>query len=174
MDNVLSRARAVLTTTPARWTLLTQTLPADLVGEPPAPGEWSAQACLQHLVDTERGVFPLRVQALLAGQDFAAYNPNVQGTKPTDSRAPVDLALEFARLREASLSQLSLVTPADLSRTAVHQELGRVTLGELVHEWAAHDLMHTIQAERALMQPFIRGCGPWLRYFADHVVKTGG
>jgi hypothetical protein len=118
-------------------------------------------------------VFPVRVRALLAGQDFAAYNPNLQGTKPADSPAPVDLALEFAQLREAGLRQLAVVTPADLSRTALHQELGRVTLGELVHEWAAHDLMHTVQAERALMQPFIRGCGPWLRYFADHVIPTG-
>jgi hypothetical protein len=30
--------------------------------------------------------------------------------------------------------------------------------------------MHTVQAERAMMQPFIRGCGPWLKYFVDHLV----
>jgi hypothetical protein len=30
----------------------------------------------------------------------------------------------------------------------------------MIHEWAAHDLMHTIQGERALMQPFIADCGP--------------
>jgi hypothetical protein len=33
---------------------------------------------------------------------------------------------------------------------------------------AGHDLMHTVQAERALMQPFIAGCGPWQPYCADH------
>jgi hypothetical protein len=46
--------------------------------------------------------------------------------------------------------------------------LGTVTLAEFLHEWAAHDLNHTLQAERALMQPFIAGCGPWRGYFADH------
>ncbi len=45
-----------------------------------------------------------------------------------------------------------------------------VTLGEMAHEWAAHDLNHTVQAERALMQPFIQACGPWQRFFTDHVL----
>jgi hypothetical protein len=29
-------------------------------------------------------------------------------------------------------------------------------------------LNHTIQAERALMQPFMLGCGPWRPFFRDH------
>jgi hypothetical protein len=37
-------------------------------------------------------------------------------------------------------------------------------------EWSALDLMHTVQGERALLQPFIDGCGPWKRYFSDHAV----
>jgi hypothetical protein len=71
-------------------------------------------------------------------------------------------------MRVASLELLARLTPADLSRTARHSELGSVTLEQLLHEWAAHDLMHTVQAERALMQPFIAGSGPWRGYFADH------
>ena len=35
----------------------------------------------------------------------------------------------------------------------------------MIHQWAGHDLMHTVQGERALLQPFIEGCGPWKRYF---------
>ena len=55
---------------------------------------------------------------------------------------------------------LECVAPQDFNRTAEHSELGTVTLGQLLHEWAAHDLNHTIQAERAVMQLFIEGCGP--------------
>jgi len=66
---------------------------------------------------------------------------------------------------------LSKVGPGDLSRTARHQELGMVTLGEMIHEWAGHDLMHTVQGERAILQPFIEGSGPWKRYFSDHIVQ---
>ena len=59
---------------------------------------------------------------------------------------------------------------ADLDREVRHQELGPVRLGEMINEWAAHDLNHTIQAERAVMQPLLAGCGPWMVYFKDHFV----
>jgi hypothetical protein len=172
MENVLISASAVLSATPARWASLAQALSADLLGLPPAPGEWSALECLQHLVDTEP-VFQFRVQAFLAGQDFPGFDPDAEGTKPDVQRAPADLAREYARLRDASLAALARLGPEDLERRAVHQELGRVALGEMLHEWAAHDLMHTVQAERALMQPFIRGSGPWVTFFSDHIAAAG-
>jgi hypothetical protein len=85
---------------------------------------------------------------------------------------PMKLAEEFARLRAESLIALGRLREADLPRTARHAELGLVTLSELLHEWAAHDLMHLVQAERAMMQPFILGCGPWKPYFAEHAAGS--
>ena len=172
MESILVWTYAVLETTPARWSKLTAKLPPDLLIRPPAVGEWSALDCLQHLVDTERWVFPVRVEAILAGQDFPAFDPDSQGTKPDVTQSPALLAGEFVRLRTDGLAVLKKVTPADLSRQARHQELGIVTLSELLHEWAGHDLMHTVQAERALMQPFIHDCGPWQSYFSDHLVQS--
>jgi len=171
MDNILTHVHTVLTTTPAHWQSLTQALSPELLKQPPLAGEWSAHECLQHLVDAERWVFPVRVQAFLNGQDFPAFDPDSQGTKPETSLPPAELAAEFARLRAESLKAVTPLTVADLPRRARHSELGPVTLDELLHEWAAHDLMHTVQAERALMQPFIRGAGPWLKYFSDHVAR---
>lgn len=167
MDDPIAAVRAVLATTAARWQALTDTLPADLLRRVPAPGQWTATACLLHLLDTERYVFPSRVRAFLASQNFPAFDPDTQGTKDT-GQPPADLAAEFAELRAASLRILAELDASDLTRTAQHSELGTVTLGELLHEWAAHDLNHTVQAERALMQPFIAGCGPWRPIFADH------
>jgi hypothetical protein len=167
MYDVLSSARAVLAATPARWASLADAAPTDLIAMPPQPGEWSALECLQHLVDTEP-VFAFRVEAFLAGRDFPGFDPDAEGTRPDPNRPAAELAAEYARLRAASLAALARLRPDDLGRPAVHQELGRVTLSELLHEWAAHDLMHTVQAERALMQPFIRGSGPWRGYFRDH------
>ena len=80
------------------------------------------------------------------------------------------LAENFRRLRAESLIGLCAVTDQDLERTARHEELGLVSLGEMIHEWAARDLNHTIQAERAVMQPFIAGSGPWKIYFKGHYV----
>ncbi|MGZ8440827.1 MAG: DinB family protein, partial [Candidatus Deferrimicrobiaceae bacterium] len=132
--------------------------------------EWSAYDCLRHIVDTERSVFPARLGYLLRGEDFPAYHPGEEGKDPNRTPTPIELAGEFFRLRAESLGLLSKIVDADLNRTARHQELGMVTLGEMLHEWAGHDLMHTVQGERAILQPFIDGCGPWKRYFSDHSV----
>lgn len=171
MDNLVQRVSTILSTTTARWLTLTQTVADDLLARPPADGEWSALDCLQHLVDTERWVFPVRVRAFLAGQDFPAFDPDSQGTKPQRELTAGGLASEFAGLRAENLELLKRVTVADLPRRVRHAELGPVTLEELLNEWAAHDLMHTVQAEQALMQPFIAACGPWQPYFTRHVVQ---
>lgn len=172
MQDILETARPVLQTTPVRWANLIQALPPDLLSLPPAPKEWSALDCLQHLVDVDRWVFPVRIQAMLAGQDFPAFDPDSQGTLTQQGSSAQELADELASLRAANLDLFDRLTPSDLSRQARHAELGLVTMSELLHEWAAHDLMHTVQAERALMQPFIQGCEPWRSYFTDHVVEV--
>lgn len=170
MDDLIGSTRAVLATTPERWRVVAKTLPADLLERAPKIGEWSALDCLRHLVDTERWVFPVRVRAFLAGEDFPAFDPDAEASHSGDQSA-VDLADELERLRAGNLALLGELAVADLARTARHAELGRVTLGEMLHEWAAHDLMHTVQAEGALMQPFIAGTGPWRGYFTDHDVE---
>ncbi len=169
MDNLLEQTTKVLATTPQHWTALADTVPAELLSAEPAPGQWSALGCLAHLVDTEV-LLQTRLAAFLAGQDFPAFHPDREGTQP--GRIPAAaLAHEFATRRTASLAALARLTEAVLDRRVRHAELGPVTLREMVHEWAAHDLNHTVQAERALMQPFIAGCGPWAPYFADHLQK---
>ncbi|HLY26764.1 MAG TPA: DinB family protein, partial [Aggregatilineales bacterium] len=74
MENVLIWVTPILTTTPKRWTNLIDTLPADLLAQPPAPGEWSALECLIHILDTERNVFAVRLKNFLAGQDLSAFD----------------------------------------------------------------------------------------------------
>ncbi len=169
MEDALGMVRAVLGSTPRRWIHLAETIPPGLFRRPAAPGEWSAHECLRHIVDTERMVFPQRVGYLLRGEDFPAFDPEEDGTRPTGPPDPVDLANEFARLRAASLEILSHVGRDDLTRRARHRELGTVSLGQMINEWAGHDLMHTVQGERAIMQVFIEGCGPWRKYFSDHI-----
>ncbi len=170
MTDVLVMVKAILSTTATRWLNIAEVLPIDLLNRQPATGEWSATECLIHLLDTEH-IFPARVQALLTGQAIPAFDPDTQGTKNTPS-SPEKLATEFASLRQTSLAVLERVTPQDFDCTAEHSELGTVTLGQLLHEWAAHDLNHTIQAERAIMQPFIQGSGPWRSYFQNHEVAN--
>ncbi len=168
---LLNHVRAVLSITPARWQGLTSTFPTDLLSRQPLAGEWSAAECLRHLLETERHVFPVRARAFLEGKDFTPFDPRAQDSRET-SQEPAQLAAEFASLRAESLHLLGQITPADFSRTARHPQFGQVTLREMLHTWASHDLMHTVQAERALMQPFIAGAGPWQSFFVDHIAKA--
>ncbi len=171
MEKFFSDVRSILLTTPDRWQRLAQALPDDLLQRKPKQGEWSALECLSHIVDTE-AVFNFRFKCFLAGEDFPAFNPDAQGTKASAPSAK-DLAADFCRIRQESLKKLEAVADQDLDRTARHAELGLVTLRQMLNEWAAHDLMHTVQAEQALMQPFIDACGPWQRFFLDHWVGVG-
>lgn len=169
MNILLEHVQAVLSTTPERWQRLVSTLPYDLLTRAPAAGEWSTLNCLQHLLDAERSLFPVRFQAFLAGQDFEAYDPR----KPHSDLAaltPKQLATAFAQQRQESLVLLDRVRDDDLERTVQHPKFGTVTLAELLHTWAGHDLMHTVQAERALMQHFMQNCGPWRFFFQDHEI----
>ena len=170
MNDILKEARTILQITSQRWLHLSESVSEDLLRLSPAPHEWSAYDCLQHLADAERWVFPVRVKALLAQQDFPAFDPDGEGVAPVGVLSAVDLAVEFAALRKESLALFDQLTTSDLTRKANHQILGQASMSELLHEWAAHDLNHTVQAERALMQPFIQGCGPWQPLFKDHFV----
>lgn len=165
-DPILIWCKSVVTITPARWHNLVTAVPLELLTRPPAPGEWSALDCLQHLVEVERVSYPVRLKALLAGQPFPGFNPADSIKSPPTTA----LAAEFEELRRANLSILDQITPADLDRQALHAEYGMVTMRQFLHHWAGHDLMHVVQAERALMQPFIQGCGPWVVNYTDHAV----
>lgn len=169
VENILQWNRAIVTTTSARWFTLVQTFPLELLTMRPAPDEWSALECLQHLVDVEQTAFPVRLKALMAGQPFPAFDPNRRSEKPP---LTVELAAEFDRLRKETLKLLDQVTDADLGKEALHAEYGVVTMSQFLHHMAAHDLNHTVQAERAMMQPFMAGCGPWIVNYDDHQVKV--
>ncbi len=90
MTTWLADVQAVLSTTPERWQRLVSTLPIDLLTRSPAAGEWSALHCLQHLLDAERLVFPVRFHAFLAGQDFVDFDPN-EPHAGTESLTPEQL-----------------------------------------------------------------------------------
>ena len=170
-DDLLRQMRAVLAATPARWLALAGDVPETLLLRSPAAGEWSAVACLRHLRDAEEDVFQTRLRAFRAGQDLVTYEPARDGRLPR-GESPAALAEEFARARTVSLVMLADVTAAERQLAVNHAEYGPVRLGEWLHYWAAHDLMHTVQAERALMQPFIERAGPWRVMCADYDVAA--
>ena len=171
MENVLQSVKAVLGTTSSRWQTLIEMLPSQLIERPTRPGQESAKDWLRHLLAAEIYLFPVRVRDFMSGrEDFLPIRPD-QEYQPNPEPSAIEMAHEFARIRQASLSMLEGVTPGDLERSAVHTELGQVKLGQLISEWALHDLAHSADAELALMQPFIQNAGGWRQYFKKYDVE---
>jgi DinB superfamily len=171
MTDDLDAARRLLTTTAGRWQSLVEAAPDELLRRPPAPGEWSAADCLDHLLLTERAVFGARLRAILEGRDLVAFDPDASPDAGPE-RTPRARAAALAAERERNLAVLNGLTAADLDRTARHPEYGMLALRVVLSTWAAHDLQHTVQAEEALMQAFIPGTGPFRFRFAAHDVGS--
>ena len=165
MDDILQTAPALLEATLARWQLLVATLPAALLIRPRAPGEWSALHCLQHMLDFDELVFPARVAAFRAGTEMADFEPDEHGRPLPAGVAPAEVLAAFTPWRTNTIRTIRGLTPGELALATRHAALGPATLGEFVHETVGHDLMHLMQAERALQRPFADAAGPWRRYF---------
>ena len=54
MSDILKTVHGILQTTPLRWADLTQSVSLEILTVNPAPGEWSALECIQHILDTEK------------------------------------------------------------------------------------------------------------------------
>lgn len=173
MNDLVPRAVSVLGINGARWQALATGLDRDLLARVPEPGEWSALECLNHSLETEAAVFATRLRVILAGGgSFPDFDPDAHASNVNETGDPLGLASEHARQRADSVLLLATVTEADLDRTGRHGTLGDVTARELINEWVGHDTMHVVQAERAIMQAFIEGAGPWRRFFSDHDVAA--
>ena len=171
MDDLIERLAAVLRINGERWLALATGLDRDLLARRPEPGEWSALECLGHTTDTEQAIFTWRIQGFLTGIEvLPSYDPDVQGTPVDDATDPAELARQLGPRRAANVELVASLNEADLDRRSRHSELGPVTLREFLNEFWAHDTMHLVQAERALMQAFIPDTGPWRHYFVDHDV----
>jgi hypothetical protein len=171
MTDVLDSARLLLSTTAGRWRTLVETTPDELHRRSPAPGEWSAADCLDHLLLAERVVFGERLRAILEGRDIPVFDPG-QPRGPEPERTPREVVTALAAERAENLAVLSSLAPDDLDRSSRHPEYGMLPLRVVLNTWAAHDLQHTVQAEEALMQAFLPGTGPFRFRFAAHEVRT--
>ena len=165
-EEVLDWAPRILGTTASRLTSLATTVPDELLRRRPLAGEWSAYEVLHHLVDTERLVFPVRIRAILAGAT-TIEDIDLNDVEWDEGQSAGQIVRVFAGLRADTLGLLAELTPADLGRTVTHSAYGEVSLGQMLHYFPAHDLTHLIQIERAVMQPFLPGTGPWADNVAD-------
>ena len=121
----------------------------------PAPGEWSANECVGHLIEAERRGFAGRIQRIIdsAHGDRPHLPPDLESWDPpavAEARRdhlcdPRELVDEFASLRADGVALVRTLTEDDLARSGIHPDVGPLRVDELLGEWVHHDRNHVRQ-----------------------------
>lgn len=113
---------------------------------------WTPRHVLAHLLTAEGPAFAERIRAMLRGEDIANID---EQTLLDDSgyleREPSALLRDFERLRRANVEWLRTLEAGDFQRTAQHEVAGEVSVADIVHHIAFHDLLHLRQINEMLI-----------------------
>jgi hypothetical protein len=166
----VSEARAVLGRTPATLDALLRGLPDAWLLATEGDSTWSPFDVVGHLIHGERTDWIPRLRIILEHGEARPFVPFDRFAQERESQGKsiVELLDTFASLRAENLRVLEELPagPDVLSRTGTHPELGRVTLGQLLATWVAHDLDHVVQVARVMAKRYRDEVGPWTAYLS--------
>jgi hypothetical protein len=118
----------------------------------PAPGEWSALGCIDHIVDAEV-VMASRYRWTIAHDEpeIIGYDQDLWVARLHDPREdPAALLALFEALRRANIALWARTTEEQRERIARHRERGPESLDLMFRMLGGHDRVHLAQARRAL------------------------
>jgi DinB superfamily len=136
----------------------------------PAMDRWSISEVLAHLADVEVVGFRERVQQMLDRDNpaLANYDQNAAyAAGKYTSGKPRENLKKFCHERDRTLSWLRYVPATMVSRTGQHAAVGPITVGQLMNEWAFHDLGHIRQiTELYRSRAFFPAMGGFQKYYS--------
>ena len=133
----------------------------------PAPDRFSIAEVLAHLSHSEGHCYLMRVDRFISeGRPESAGGLLFD---PDDARFHLDLYRNadpedefdhFEEQRETNVEYLRNLPEGAGDRVALHREAGPITLAQMLHEWALHDLGHIRQvAELVRARKYLAGAG---------------
>jgi hypothetical protein len=128
----------------------------------PAPDRFSVAEVLAHLSHTEGHCYRLRLDRFLAEErpEFEPDDAQMHVALYRDADAE-DAFDHFEEQREINVEFLRDLPESAGRRVALHKAAGEITLANMLHEWAMHDLGHVRQiAELVRARKFLAGAGP--------------
>jgi hypothetical protein len=145
---MLEEVLAILSSTPDKLRREIADFTPGQMKRRPAEGKWSVQEVLAHLEDVEGLGMRDRVEAMVTQHlpRLAAFDQEARAQEMRYNRIDPARSYEsFARKRRDNLKWLRKLQPADLRRKGIHEGVGEITAGEMIYEWAFHDLGHLKQ-----------------------------
>lgn len=160
----IQSAVSLLEKTPGLLELLLRDVPQEVLEWKPVPERWSIIDVLSHMVAIER-LYEQRSRRMVL-DDSPTLPPYVEQETDKLARKTVRQQLEqFTGLRRAFTVYLHSIPSAAAARTGRHHEMGVITLSEMLHELANHDLGHLRQiAELYRARAFYPHAGPFQRF----------
>ena len=158
---------ALLESTPVMLRCLMDELSEEDVRWKPAEDRFSIGEVLAHLSHSEGHCYRARLDRILEEErpeiepDDAQHHLKLYRTAD-----PEDSFDHFEEQRETNVEFLRDLPAEAGARLAYHREAGEITLEQMLHEWALHDLGHVRQiAELVRARKYLPGAGPLARYY---------
>ncbi len=160
-------ALAILNTTPALLRELLAGQPEDALTDPRDDG-WSVRDALGHIVDAECGIISTRIHRILDEQrpfirSIDAPARLIEGGY--GERTVSSLLDELTERRREHVAWLRTLDATHLAAAGDHDEAGEITVGNIVHQWAYHDLMHIKQIASMLQSGLVDRMGNTRRFY---------
>ena len=128
----------------------------------PAEDRFSVAEVLSHLSHSEWHCYRARVDRFLS-EEMPEFEPDDASMylELYRNADPEEAFGHFEDQRDTNVHFLRGL-PADAgSRKAMHKSAGEITLSQMLHEWALHDLGHIRQvAELVRARKYLAGAGP--------------
>jgi len=128
----------------------------------PADGRFSIGEVVCHLSHSEWHCYRARVDLFLSNE-MPDLEPDDAQMHLDLYKKTADLAKDFPRLAEQRAANVALLRSLPVEtgqRRARHATAGEITLSQMLHEWALHDLGHIRQvAELVRARKYLAGAG---------------
>jgi hypothetical protein len=112
----------------------------------PAPDRFSVAEVLAHISHSEGHCYRMRVDRFMS-EELPEFDPDdaqmyLDLYRGADAEDSFD---HFEEQRETNVEYLRSLPRSAGERRAIHKEVGEITLQQMLHEWAMHDLGHIRQ-----------------------------
>jgi hypothetical protein len=128
----------------------------------PAADRFSIAEVLSHLSHSEGQCYGARLDRFLT-EEMPEFEPD-DAQMHLELYRNADPEEEFRRFEDQRETNIELLRelPAETGeRKATHKAAGEITLSQMLHEWALHDLGHIRQiAELVRARKYLAGAGP--------------
>lgn len=129
---------------------------------------WSPFDVVGHLIHCDEDNWIPRIRVVLSDSVVRKFEPldRFAQAEKSKGKSMQQLLDEFKKVRFDSIRELRQLNISDdqLMKTAIHPDLGTVTLSQLVSTWMVHDLDHLSQITRVMAKQYTAEVGPWLSY----------